>query len=271
MEQLPLQEVPLEAIEIDDPEMPPFRFDRGDLTGLKDSIERLGLLVPPIVWRAGPTKWVVIDGNRRVAALQELRCEYEDVDEDEQRIFPLRSIHVAVFCGTLVAAERLRAVLHLCVAQSNRGDEALASLWLESHAPRGEGGAKSRRSAQAYVADLADRDQTWVSHSNAFALGLAPAVLQQFRRRRSKITAKHAHKMVKLVTPEGEPDLARQLEIVDAIQVRKPGDGPPRGPGRSKGKARRWSVWPVDEQGRVAADATAAGEVAAAAQEGGEA
>ncbi len=209
MQQLPLEPVRVKDILVDADELPPFRYDRGKLTGLKASIVQLGLLVPPVVWHttdAGRDRWVVIDGSRRVAALQELRSEYEDVDEDEKRTFPLQSIHVAVFRGTLVEAERLSAILHLCVAQNNRGDEAVASWWLES-----------RGSRQADIAKLTDRVQTWVSHSKRFARYLAAPVMEQFRRRESIITAKHAHELVKLVTPDGKPDLARQLQVVDAI------------------------------------------------------
>ena len=126
MEQLPLEPVGLMNLEVNADALPPFRFDQGDLEGLMRSIEDFGLLVPPVVWHtkdSGKDRWVVIDGSRRIAALNAIQVERET----EHRAFPFNVITVAVFRGTLEQAKRLSVILHLCVAQNNRGDEAVAS------------------------------------------------------------------------------------------------------------------------------------------------
>lgn len=216
MQQLELEDVRVDAIEVDAADLPPFRWNRGDLTGLKESIEKFGLLVPPVVWHtkdSGRDRWVVVDGSRRVAALQDLKFEAEA----EDLAFSLVVIKAAVFRGTLAQAQTLSAVLHLGAARNNRGDEAVASYWLESHGMK-----------QAVIARLADRDQTWVSHSKTFATELAPTVLQRFRTD-ATITGKHAHELAKLVNSDGTPDLSRQMAAVNAILPPEDRPKKPRG------------------------------------------
>ncbi len=220
LNELATHKVRLGDIEAAATDLPPFRLRVGDLTGLKVSLNRFGLLAPPVVWKtqaSGGDRWVVIDGTRRVTALQELQFDAQVAGER----FPLDSITVAAFEGTLAAAQLLSAVLHLGVAQYTRGDEAVAAWLLES-----------RGWSQTFIESIVDRDQTWVAHSKLFVNALAPSVLRQFRADGS-ITVKGAFKLAKLVGPNGEPDAAAQEAAVRAIVPAKDRPAKPRGPGRN--------------------------------------
>ena len=220
---LPIESVPFDSIEVDAEVLRPYRLNRGDLTGLKKLIERFGLLVPPVVWKTldarDKPRWVAIDGNRRVAALQDLKFELEAEAEDGQE-WPYPNINVAVFSGDLKGAKQLSAVLHLSAVQDNRGDQAVAAHCLEI-----------LRWKQTEIAEMSDQDQTWVAQSKMFALGLAPAVLARFRSA-DAISVKQALGLVTLVGGDGAPDaVAKQAAVAEndlaAAPVKKP-----RGPGR---------------------------------------
>lgn len=211
MNQLVLESVRVADIEIEiaGADLLPFRFERGDLSGLTASIKRFGLLVPPVLWHTQETghhRWVVIDGSRRVAVLQDLKLGKED------------TIIAAIFRGERVAAQRLSAVIHLGVAQNNRGDEAVAAHWLET--------LERDKWPQKKMAELADRDQTWVTHSKTFATELAPTILERFRRQTTAtpksavITAKLAQDLAKMTTGDGKKGDGKK-------GVGKKGDGKP--------------------------------------------
>ena len=220
---LPIESVPFDRIEVDADDLRPYRLNRGDLTGLKKLIDRFGLLVPPVVWKTldarDKPRWVAIDGNRRVAALQDLKFEFEAEEEDGQE-WPYPNINVAVFSGDLNGAKQLSAVLHLSAAQDNRGDQAVASHQLET-----------LRWKQTQIAEMSGQHQTWVAQSKMFAEGLAPAVLARFRDG-DTISVKQALDLVRLVGADGAPDAVAQLAAVSAAAAAAVPERKRRGPGR---------------------------------------
>jgi hypothetical protein len=219
---LPIESVPFDSIEVDADDLRPYRLNKGDLTGLKKLIERFGLLVPPVVWKTldarGKPRWVAIDGNRRVAALQDLKFELEAEEEGQQ--WPYPNINVSVFSGNLNAAKQLSAVLHLSAVQDNRGDQAVAAHYLETLAWK-----------QTQIAEMSDQDQTWVAQSKMFAVGLAPAVLTRFRSD-DAISVKQALDLVRLVGADGAPDAVAQLTVLEAPAPSADRPKKTRGPGR---------------------------------------
>jgi len=64
-----IQEVPISQMEID-PRQP--RKQLGDLEGLKQSIQRYGILQPPVVTPVGSDRYLVLAGERRFTAAREL-------------------------------------------------------------------------------------------------------------------------------------------------------------------------------------------------------
>ena len=220
---LPIESVPFDRIEVDANDLRPYRMNRGDLTGLKKLIDRFGLLVPPVVWKTldarDKPRWVAIDGNRRVAALQDLKFEFEAEEEDGQE-WPYPNINVAVFSGDLNGAKQLSAILHLSAAQDNRGDQAVASHQLET-----------LRWKQTQIAEMSGQHQTWVAQSKMFAVRLAPAVLERFRRA-GPISVKRALELVKLVDRSGVADEEAQLAAIATAVAAADRRKKKRGPGR---------------------------------------
>src|SRR5262245_34448179 len=67
------------------PHNPRMLFDRVDMTPLRDSIERVGILVPLTVYREKRTeKFVILDGQRRWMCAQDVGLEKVPVNEVEE-------------------------------------------------------------------------------------------------------------------------------------------------------------------------------------------
>src|SRR5690348_5326809 len=86
-----IQEVAIAQVELD-PLQP--RKDLGDLEGLKRSIQRYGILQPPVVTPAGPDHYRLLAGERRVTAARELGLSHltviiRTVDDHERRYLQL--------------------------------------------------------------------------------------------------------------------------------------------------------------------------------------
>ncbi len=221
MHDLEPETVSVAAIDLAAVKLPPFRGHLGDLEPLKASIKDVGLCVRPVVWHPNDTDadcLVIIDGARRIAALKELKHDKVDV---------------LAFRGSLDAARELAAVLHLCVVQNNRGDEAVASHLLSSQGW-----------TQQKIAKLSEATQGWVSQSCALVEGLAPSILQTLRSGPS-IKLKEALELAAMVMPDGSPDLAaqtRQLESQRAARDEPAEDEQEKGRklrGRAAAKAKR--------------------------------
>lgn len=111
MERMRAQSIPLACILPHGHGVTPVRRDLGDLQGLKASIVEFGLLRPLTVWQVliedGP-QWVLLEGNRRLAALLELATEYGT----SGRPFPLAELTCWVVGGPLAEAQKLAVVFH---------------------------------------------------------------------------------------------------------------------------------------------------------------
>ena len=126
MHQLPHMRVAIGLLQPEGFGLPKLQTQLGNLTPLKESIKRLGVLNPPIVWRIrdkGREHFVLIDGRRRVAAIAELVSGHPNF-QDEYRL------HVAVFEGPLSEATKLRVDANRDgdVHSAHHGDEALPSV-----------------------------------------------------------------------------------------------------------------------------------------------
>ena len=195
MKQLPLVSITIQAIEQEGCGLAAFRTSLGDLTKLKESIKTTGLMTPPTVWHAmseNGEHFVVIDGNRRVAAVTELRQEWNA----KRGSFPLEQITVAVFKGTLEQARRLSALAHLQSPQHTRGDVSAAVVWL------------LETMTEDVVAGLVGQSQAWVSQCRKYVKRLSPEAFAALRR--GDIDKTVADRLAEMRTDDGRPDLVSQ-------------------------------------------------------------
>lgn len=229
MIELDIITVAVSEIETAADELPQFHQDLDDLSALEASIDRFGVLVPPVVWQTkrknGRDRWVVIDGARRLTALNRLIAYAQMEDEP----YPLTSIRVCVYRGSAADARLLSAVLRLAQAPNTRADVAIATTILLDLGLR-----------QKEVAKLAGNSQGWVSQSAKIVHGLAPEVFGRFRTDKA-VTLKLALELANLKTARGQPDAAAQLRRLsehDAAQApAAAGEKPLRG--RAAAKAKR--------------------------------
>ena len=137
MNQLPVEPIPLAAIEDDGGGLVRFRHVLGDLDALVFSIKEYGLMSPPVVWRVTDRsggkdsiqmRYILIEGNRRVAAIRQLEKDWAS-----EQPFPLAAVACCVRAGGLDTARLLSIQAHVnrdLTEGTNRGDEAVAVKWL---------------------------------------------------------------------------------------------------------------------------------------------
>ena len=221
LSQLPPHKVSVDDIETEAADLPPFRTDLGDLAGLKASIQKFGLLlVPPVVWRSGVEgayRWVVIDGARRVKALQELKSDAESRGDG----FPLSTIDVVFFAGAVEDARTLSALVHLSPVEPASFDLAVACDEL----------LRSGMS-QTAVARLSCRTQGWASQCATIVKGLGKLLGRV--RASTSITWSEALHVASLLTEGGEP--VRQATMLDELEAghAQPRNKPLRGRAAAK-------------------------------------
>ena len=226
MQQLPVGHVPFEDIETEATDLSRFRTDLDDLADLKASIQRFGLLVPPVVWRTevdGAVRWVVMDGARRVKALQELKFAAEYGGQG----FPFRMIYAAIFDGTLDEARMRSALIHVSSVEHTSLDLAFACTQL-----------LQRGMSQTEVARLSGRTQGWASQCAAIATGLHSSSLERARAY-GKFTWVELLEVAALTTAEGDPDAASQAVRLDELAAEHAQLRTPPLRGRAAAKARR--------------------------------
>ena len=202
MKQLPLQIIAIDTIEQEGCGLAPFRTSLGDLNRLKASIATIGLIAPPTVWRTTEGKrqrHILVDGNRRVAAIMALRSEWA-----QRGAFPLDKIVVTVFEGSLQEARKLSILAHmpkaLCVPHT-RGDEVRAVMLL-----------REQGMTQTDIAQLLGQAQGWVSRCEVHAEQLAPAAMDALRR--GDLNRTGADKLFRMLTTDDKPDRERQAEAM---------------------------------------------------------
>jgi len=199
MNQLPVQAIPIAAIDDEGYGLVRFRRDLGTLRPLRESLKLNSLASPPTVWKVqskGSDRFVVIDGNRRVAAIKELEKEWEA----DQGAFPLAEVQCVVFEGRLQDAQQLSVQLHF--GGGARHDLNPADCAVAVRALLDIGYDQVEAAAMLCVT------QGWISQLNKLAIRLIPAAMEALRA--SKIS-KHpqADSLAKLVR-RGKPDVARQ-------------------------------------------------------------
>ena len=133
-----------------------------ELSALKASIEKFGLMRPPAVWAVpGSSSYAILDGDRRVAALR--------------LIDPSASVTCAVFGGDVDSAREVSILAHLGMGgetELNHGDEIVGVLWLLT---------KKRFKRQQDLADAVNRKQGWVSQARMIRDRLSDAAFEALR------------------------------------------------------------------------------------------
>lgn len=162
MEQLELADIHLTDIDDDDATVPPFRRHLGDLGPLTGSIQRFGLVNPPVVW-SNPTsgRYAIVDGHRRIAVLRQLSST--------------GGVTCAVFVGNAAQAREFSCVAHLgygAYQETNHGDEIVGVLALLAAGTLGK---------QVPLAKALGRKQGWVSQARMIKDNLAPELFDELR------------------------------------------------------------------------------------------
>lgn len=209
MMQLPIETVALADIEDEGRGLTRFRRDLGDLKALKASILACGLACPPVVWRHKTREgnhYVVIDGNRRVASLKELRAVGTTRGLDE--------VACAVFEGKLLDGARLLSIhLHFVgtgATNTNVMDRAMTVKWMLA----------IPGATQVSVAAALGITQGNVSQLYALARHLIPEAQGALWDGRIK-KERHGHTLAGMVTEDGKPDVERQsAALAEFLRVR---------------------------------------------------
>ncbi len=138
--------------------------DATELEPLKASIEKYGLMRPPVVWAIpGAKSYAVLDGDRRIAALRLI-----DKDKDA-------SVMCAVFFGDVLSAREISILAHIGMGgerETNHGDEIVGVLWLLEN---------ERFARQQDLADAVNRKQGWVSQAKMIRARLSDVAFDAMR------------------------------------------------------------------------------------------
>ncbi len=131
---------------------------------VKASIEKYGLMRPPVVWAIpGAKSYAVLDGDRRIAAL---RLIGKDKDA---------SVMCAVFSGDVLSAREISILAHIGMGgerETNHGDEIVGVLWLLEN---------ERFARQQDLADAVNRKQGWVSQAKMIRARLSDVAFDAMR------------------------------------------------------------------------------------------
>lgn len=220
LKQYPIESIPLDLIDDSGHGLERFRSNLGDLEELEAAILDDGLISPPVLWRpktgAARGRYVVIDGNRRIAAIKELARDW-DPSKGE---FPLSKVQCVIYaCGLASDARLLSIGLHLGSAQgmeTNAGDAAIGIKFVHGF---------NSDWTQTEAGKWVGRSQPWVSIYEAIADGLCPTAMACLRAGQiSKTDAKMLAGWLK----RGEPDAERQEAWLEKNVTVEPtgGDSP---------------------------------------------
>lgn len=181
------------------------RSSVGDFRELRDSIEQHGLLTPPLVWAVTDeddnTKYVLIAGFRRLAALQEL-CE-----DNEELAEQYAEVNCSVYEGDLDGAIALNMVENVQRDDLNPADAADAVCRLAE-----------RLHTQEKVALALGKSQPWVSGYMALGRNLCSKAKTALRN--EQITLAQAKELSKL-SKKGIPN--EEAQVQKLLQLLKPG------------------------------------------------
>ena len=210
--QLPIEQIPLDRIHDEAPELPRFRAVLGDLRVLKASIKARGLVRPPVVWcRAGDDGAevaVILDGHRRIAAIRELLAEAEEVPA-----FTMSAVSCVVFRGDAAEARTTALELHQGgegAADINPGDAAVEIGWL-----LGTGMLQERAAERTGVS------QGWISRLRKVAHRLLPDGIEALRR--EELTLDQAVLLARISGTDGPNEATQRphLENLKAATARE--------------------------------------------------
>ena len=193
-----------------------------ELEALKASIEKYGLMRPPVVWAIpGAKSYAVLDGDRRIAALRL-------IGKDAR-------VMCAVFSGDVLSAREISILAHIGMGgerETNHGDEIVGVLWLLEN---------ERFARQQDLADAVNRKQGWVSQARMIRRRLSDAAFEALR---DGLLSRNIARRWVSHGKGSLPDPADQ----EAALARFAAEGKPKR-GRKPGVPAPWKNKPGDESG----------------------
>jgi len=206
MNQLSQGEFDISQIELNANGFKNSRTIMGDLSEMKASIIKNGLINPPIVYRTsdddGNTRYVLLAGYRRFQAINEHRNALTDEFGDTNGWFD--TIQCSIFEGDFDEALALNISENLQREDLNFADKAEAIDRLVN-----------RVGNQSDVAKMLGISQPNVSQMCSVYNGLCKDALEALRH--GNITLSVAKKLSKILSADGTPNVLRQSEILDEI------------------------------------------------------
>lgn len=178
----------------------------GDLTEMRESIVKNGLINPPIVYKNvdsdGDTRYILLAGYRRFQAIMDHRSELTKENGDTGGWFD--TIQCSVFEGEFDEALALNISENLQRQDLNYADKAEAIARLVE-----------RVGNQSEVAEMLSVSQPQISQMCSVYNGLCRDALEALRH--GNITLSVAKKLSKILLADGTPNVLRQSEILDEI------------------------------------------------------
>ena len=178
----------------------------GDLTEMKESIMKNGLINAPIVYNCldldGNQHYVLLAGYRRFQAITEIRQELVSSNGGTDGFFD--TINCSIFEGSFEEAVALNISENLQREDLNFADKAEAIYNLTE-----------RVGNQSEVAEMLGISQPNVSQMISVYKGLCRDALEALRH--GQITLSVAKKLSKIVLADKTPNVIRQSEILDEI------------------------------------------------------
>ena len=206
MPQLNQAEFDIDQIELNANGFKNSRTIMGDLTEMKESIIKNGLINPPIVYQCaddeGATRYILLAGYRRFQAITDHRNALKDSDGTTNGWFD--TIQCSVFEGSFDEAVALNISENLQREDLNYADKAEAIARLVD-----------RVGNQSEVAEMLSVSQPQISQMCSVYRGLCTDALEALRH--GNITLSVAKKLAKILLNDGSPNVIRQSEILDEL------------------------------------------------------
>jgi ParB-like chromosome segregation protein Spo0J len=181
------------------------RTSLGDLSELRRSIVENGLLNPPIVWGQtdgnGVERLVLLAGHRRFQAILDERADREQ-NGGSERFFD--TVDCGVYDGTIEGA------LALNISENIQREDLNYADMCESVAKLNE-----RIGNQTETARLLNISQPQVSILCSTYRGLCSDGFEAMRQGRIRLN--QAKRLAKITNQDGTPNVARQMELLEAI------------------------------------------------------
>jgi len=181
----------------------------GDISDLVSSIEEEGLLVNPTVWETiikGKTRYIVLLGHRRMAAIKLIREKAEKAGEE---VFD--ELTCSVTENDLEGAMSIALIDHVHNETLNPADTAQAVAKLVE-----------KTGNQTKVGEMLSKSQPWVSIYLNLYRGLIPAALEALRVGNLKVN--QAKKLAAMLNQDKTPDVEAQEAALERILKKEPAE-----------------------------------------------